>query len=262
MDLTKFQEYLILNNIRNNSYVRTINRFLVAINGQEITKEIIEQFILRTKETLGEESVNLYLKAIKRYLDFLGKDIPTPKLTKPFYKLPDSFTLEYLNNEIMPMIDRVCKDSLKIKTIFYFMFYTGIRVPSELKSIQRKDIDLKNRSVKLIEEKTHKERWVTFPKRLIKLLQVYFASEQEVENAFNVSRGKLDYIFQQLKPYFPNMWLRARLFRHSFATHLFKKKANIVAISKLMGHRSVQSTLRYIGSNSEVLKELYDEYFK
>lgn len=258
-NLTKFKEYLVLNRYSNTLYLHLIKKFLEEVNVSNISKETIQKFILKKKDKYSEETTNAYIKAIKVYLKFLNREIETPKLIKVRYNLPDSIPLDYFENEIVPTAELIFTNTLRIKSILYFMYFTGIR-KSELISLKRKDINLKNRIAKIYVKKSKEERLIMFSKEVSELLKVYFATEQEKVNAFNVTEKGVRYIFETLKPYFKNIRLRPHILRHSFATHLLRKGATESIIQALLGHKSSNSTKRYLGTNDKVIKEIYDKY--
>ena len=258
----KFKEYLELQGYSSSIYYEVICKLLTDYNGQEFTKELIQKIFLKKKQEQASETVNVYLKAMKVYLKYLGKEIEMPKYIIPIQKLPDSIALEYLETEIMPVVESIRKNPLKDKAILYFMFYTGIRVPSELMSMKRSDIDLQNRTAKIYMQKVRMERIIVFPQRLVSLLSTLFSIEPEEDNAFNITEDTVKTLCITLKPHFPDIHIRPRLFRHSFATHLFRKGADISIVSRLLGHKNLQSTLKYLNTNDTLLKEMYDRYIK
>jgi len=159
------------------------------------------------------------------------------------------------------MIEDIFPNPLKVKAILYFMFYTGVR-QSEMVPIQRKDIDLKACIAKIYEKKTKKERLAVFPPRITKILLDYFNYCPEGENAFNIGKHSITYIFKALKHFFPKIRLRPHLLRHSFATHLLRKGVDIAVVSKLLGHSNISTTERYLRLDISLIKEVYNNKIK
>ena len=259
--LSKFKDYLILNGYSTLLYHLLVRKFLKEVKVEEISEETIQKFILAKKGTSSIETTNAYIKAIKVFLKFLKKDIPTPKLFKTILKLPDSIPLEYFENKIIPVIECVFTNPLRIKTILYFMYYTGIR-KSEIFTLKRSSIDLEKRTAKIYVKKTKEERLVIFPKKVASLLESYFSIDPEQDNAFNLNTNTIPYIFSTLRPHFKDIKLRPHLFRHSFATHLLRKGADVTIVQKLLGHKDIKSTMRYLGTNEKLIKEMYDKYIR
>jgi len=259
--MDKFNQYLELSGCSNKTYSFLVKQFIDEVGIDNITEENINSFLLKKKETDSPATLNLYINAIKHLLKFLNKDIKVPKTFKEDEKIPDSFTLEYLEKNIIPVVESIFENSLKIKTLFYFLFYTGLR-KSELLTLKRKDFDLEKRIAKIYQRKTKNEKIIVFPDKVSKLLEGYFAIEPETFNAFNLGKNTLDYYLNQLKRYFPEIKLRPHLFRHSFATHLLKSGVDIQSVSKLLGHKNLQTTIKYLNTNIDFLKEVYDKHIK
>jgi integrase/recombinase XerD len=254
-----FKDYLIANGHSSLVYSGIIKRLLE--NNIKLTKEDLYNHVLRLKQQYSVEYVNLNIKAIKSYLLFKGLNIQMPKLSVRVRKLPDSITKEYFEHNIIPMIGDIFPNILKVKALLYFMFYTGIR-KGELVYIKRNWIDLNSCTVKIYEKKTKKERLTIFPKRIGNILKEYFDYEPEQENAFNIGKYSISYIFSVLKPFFPNINLRPHLFRHSFATHLLRNGVDISIVSKLLGHNNLQTTMVYLSTDIKLLKEVYNNKIK
>lgn len=255
----KNQSDLNINNtIINISSFCFINKTKTTSNS--LLKKLIENYILHMLEKeYKKETINCFLKSIKAFLKYSNIKIDVPSMFKPEEKLPDAISEQYFKNEIDPVVPLVFTERrLKIKTILWFMFYTGLRI-NEVVSLTRDNFDLKERTVKIYQKKTKNERIAFYTKEVQGLLELYFSYEEEKTNAFNITKYDIEYIFKRLKPNFPDIKLRPHLFRHSFATMLLKKGVDISIVQKLMGHKNITSTLRYLQTNTELLKEIYDK---
>lgn len=217
--LQKFQNYLRVNGKSNstvNNYANRAKVFLRSI-GSDITRissDTIAEFLLGLQTTNKVETINAYRNGILAFVRWLKLDVEVPKLLKvPILERP-AITLTQLENSVMPITEHIdFKNRLKWKAIFYFMFFTGIRI-SELHSISRKDIDLKNLLVKIYEQKKHQERVVCFTKRVAHILDLYFISEAEEKNAFNISPSSVRTFLKKINEYFKDEHLHPHLFRH------------------------------------------------
>jgi len=258
--LDKFKEYIKLN-YSNLTYYYRVREFLKEVSLENISEETIQKFILTKKETKAIETINLYIKALKVFLKFLKKDIELPKLFKPIEKVPDYIDLDYFEKQIIPVVECIFKNPLRTKAVLYFMFYTGLR-RNELYTIKRKDIDLKEREVKIYAQKVKTEEVRFFPQKIADLIKTYFSVEPEINNAFNLFKNTVTNIFKTLKPHFKDIKLRPGLFRHSYATYLFEQGAGALDLQKFLGHKNIQSTLKYTNRNKTVMKKKYDEFTK
>ncbi|MHA1437888.1 MAG: tyrosine-type recombinase/integrase [Promethearchaeota archaeon] len=267
-----FKNWLVLNGYSSDIYSKVIRPFveyLYKINSinintiyninNAINSKAINSYVFRLKaNNYKEEYINLQIKAINSFLKYLNLDINTPKLLKTKKKLPDAITLEFLEKELISNLDINFSNPLKIKALLYTMFFIGAR-KSEMYTLKREDFDFKNQVVKIYGKKTKTERLVFIPKRLIRILKEYFIVEPEKTNAFNLGAGGLDYIFQVLKPNYPDINLRPHLMRHSFATHLLLKGFPLPDIMDMLGHSNIATTMRYLGLKNKS-KEARDKY--
>lgn len=261
--LEKYKTWLIVNGNSNNTvinYEGRIKKFLQQIELENINEENIINYLLELGKIYAPSTVNGYRDTIKSFLEFLKKDIPIPQHLKLDKKLPDSITEGFLEKELIPVAESIFINPLRVKTILYFMFYTGIRI-GEMDILKRKDIDLTNRRAKLF-GKGRKERIVFFNERIKEILEGYFAIEPEDTNAFNTKREALRAIFKKMRTYFKDVNIYPHLLRHSFATHLLRKGIDVSIVSKLLGHNSIQSTMRYLALDTQLIQKVYDEKIK
>ncbi len=262
--LNKYKNWLIVNENSDStvkSYIQRITDFLKETSIDSLDEDVIINYVLKLKEKLSSSTVNGYKCAIKSFLEFLKKDIKVPRPAKIEEKLPEFIDRKTFEDEVVKMAEVICPNPLKVKATLYFLFFTGIR-ESELLSLKRKDINLETRTAKIKIKKTKKENLVIFPEKVRDIIKHYFTIEPEKINAFNMTLGNIDYIFRVLNPYFKNIHLHIHLFRHSFATYLRSKNFGIEDIKELMGHKSIQSTMKYAHADINKIKEKYDKKIK
>lgn len=155
------------------------------------------------------------------------------------------------------------------KLILELLYGTGIR-RAELIGLTMDQLDLKNGMLK-IRGKGNKERIVPVHKELVNSIHIYI-KEREKIIAANI---KQLLITEKSKPLYPvlvnrivNKYLKMvttiakkspHVLRHSFATHLLGKGADINAIKELLGHSSLAATQIYTHNTVERLKKIYNE---
>ena len=262
--LQKFTDWLQVNGYSKSSissYVNRIQNLIKIILPEDFTEENLRNYLLdiRTKNT--PSTMNGYIKAIKSFLHFLNKDIKLPKYTKTEEKLPKYLTIKDLEDDLIPLIEIIYDDSFKIKTLLYFMFFTGLR-RNEITNLKRTDFDLEKRTVKVLMQKVKRERIVPFTKKVSDMLELYFSIEPETKNAFNLSGESIYNIFKKLNPHFKKLNLHPHIMRDSYATHLLLNGIDIRTVSQLLGHKSILTTMKYTGLNIEQIQGLYDKHIK
>jgi site-specific recombinase XerD len=213
----------------------------------------------RSPEELGPEAVRayqLYLTNTRRLspssisvatgaLRFLYKvtlkrngavdEIPMPK--RPF-KLP-------------VILSRV--DSLKHRTILMTAYAAGLRV-SEAIHLKVTDIDSQRMTLRVVQGKGRKDRYVMLSPRLLEVLRAYWKAVRPALWLFPgdlsgqpITRAAVELACQKAhrasgiaKPITPHS------LRHAFATHLLESGTDSRTIQLLLGHRSLTSTSRYL----------------
>src|SRR5690606_6957269 len=161
-------------------------------------------------------------------------------------------------------------EGLRDKVVLELLFGTGIR-RSELLHIHDSHIDFYNANV-LVFGKRNKERLVPLNQTLVHLLQHYIAVKQEQAfdnnspNLIVTKEGKPAYpelIYNIVTRYLSNISLQAKksphVLRHTFATALLNKGADLNAIKELLGHAGLAATQVYTHNSVERLKSIYKQ---
>lgn len=262
------------------TYIEKLKSFLIycnenKINILNISYDNLNNFIcelLTKKKSKGY--INTIITAIKFYYKFLVDTNKTPenildtinklKNLKTTQKIKEFMTKEELINLVgmgMSFYERF--NPIKIKVICYFLFYTGVR-KQEFLNLKRKDIDLKELSVKIkAPTKNKEERIVFFTKKVGGLIKDYYLLEpKETINAFNTTNSDLISIINNVRDFLPNKHLSIHTFRHSFANMLINKGVDIRIIQKLLGHKDLSSTLIYCNPDINTIKKIYKEKIK
>jgi integrase/recombinase XerC len=160
---------------------------------------------------------------------------------------------------------------LRNKALFEFLYATGLRV-SELTGLRSGDIRFPERLVRVM-GKGKKERIVPFHDQAAAVMQRYlqrrraeFPAAQDL--VFVNFRGGsltprsveriLKAVYQRLAH--SPQHVHPHLLRHSFATHLLQRGANLRAIQELLGHSSLATTEKYTNLNLSDLLQTYKKF--
>lgn len=160
--------------------------------------------------------------------------------------------------------------------LFTSLYSTGARA-SELLSLNMEDID-SNITTAIVMGKGKKMREVFFTSFAKKALQNYFVEREallkerkkqivEGENPLflnmkgsRLSIWGLNYIIKRYLKFCPKLKnLSAHSFRHSFATALISKGADVRIVQELLGHENISTTQNYTHVTTEKLYELYQK---
>lgn len=224
------------------------------------------------KSTVGRK-----LAAIRSFFQFCvrkcwmddnpAKVVSTPKQDK---SVP-SFLSEEEMQEFLDLPQTAKPLDLRDKAILELLYATGIRV-SELVGICLEDVKFASRLIR-IKGKGKKERLVPFGRMAEKSLRSYLRvrplinkGQVEETNMFLNYRGqKLSTrsVERTVDKYIQRSAVRRKIsphsLRHSFASHLLSRGADLRVIQELLGHESLATTQKYTHLD---LKHLLDVYRK
>jgi len=158
---------------------------------------------------------------------------------------------------------------MRDKALLEVLYATGIRV-SECCGMQLQDIDFSLGTI-LVHGKGKKDRYVPFGKYAREALHMYInnarnklVDHQKHECLFVNFRGDpltargVRYILTTL---FNNACKDGKIYphmlRHSFATHLLNKGADLRSVQELLGHSNLSSTQVYTHVTKEQLRKVY-----
>lgn len=155
--------------------------------------------------------------------------------------------------------------ALRARAILELLYGTGVRC-AELVGLDLDDVDLAERVVRVL-GKGRKERLVPFGRPAREALEAYLDERRKVgrsEALLVNGRG------QRLSDRFVRMTVARRVrqvaldrrisphkLRHSFATHLLGRGADLRAIQELLGHASLSTTQRYTHVDLTHILEIY-----
>lgn len=226
-------------------------------------------------------SVNRCLSALRGYYRFRAKyGGLAVDPSKDVEGLPGSrklprFLFEKEMADFIELADGDGFASLRDRAMFEFLYSTGCRV-AELTGLDLSGLDLVKGTAKVL-GKGKKERMVFLAEPARKALEAYLpmrAALRERRGA-GVKPGR-DPLFvntrgEALSPrgvewlidsYATKAGINKRLsphaFRHSFATHLVQRGADIRAVQELLGHANITTTQIYAHVDMERLRKVYD----
>ncbi|MDN3205197.1 tyrosine-type recombinase/integrase [Algoriphagus sediminis] len=223
-------------------------------------------------------TVNRKLATLRSFYKFLlrskmiAKD-PTYKLKslKNPKKLPEfvqELTIESVLEESNFDIDfKGQRDRMVIE----FLYLTGVRL-SELIGLKWSDINMMESQVKVL-GKRKKERIIPITQSLKqnivsyqKVFEETFPNESQSPYFIVSNQGKQSYpmmIYRIVRHYldiFAQTSKRSpHVLRHTFATHLLNKGADLNAVKDLLGHANLAATQVYTHNSLEKLKAVFDQ---
>ncbi len=195
-------------------------------------------------------------------------EVRSPKFQK---KLPEYVDYKDMEKLFAPEMFEDSFEGWRDRTILELFYATGMRL-SELLNIRKQDIDLYEKSLKVL-GKRNKERIIPFGNRLYDLLTKYMEYYQknitpETENyfIFVASNGKKLYpkaVYRIVHKHLDMVTTidkrSPHVIRHTFATHMLNNGADLNAIKEILGHSSLAATQVYTHNSMEQLKSIYKQ---
>lgn len=238
---------------------------------------IRDWIISLTEENNSARSINRKIASLRSFFRFCMKRgmasiDPTRKIKmlKTTSDLPD-----FINeNDIVRMLDEYDYgeefEGIRDKLLLELLYGTGIRL-NELIHLKISDININEGSMKVL-GKRNKERIIPLNTELISLTHKYILiKNQKFGNNMHPylivnNKGDLSYpmmIYRTVKKYldiFTSVDKRSpHVLRHTFATHLLNKGAELNAVKDLLGHANLAATQIYTHNSLEKLKKVYDQ---
>jgi site-specific recombinase XerD len=143
------------------------------------------------------------------------------------------------------------------------MYYAGLRI-NECISIKNEDVDLENNYIIVKGSKTEKTRKIPMNDKLRAVIEEYikeYGVNKKSDRFIATRTGKLspNYTNLIIKKAAKEAGIKKKVtchtLRHSCASNLISKRVDISQVQKILGHTNIKSTLRYIHSNIEELRE-------
>lgn len=252
-----------------------------GIQLESVTRDNIVEFLSGLyRQKLDSRTVARHLVAVRNLFRFaLSEEVisvdPTlnlesPKLRKP---LPSYLRMEDVDR-LLSQPDLSTPYGLRDKAMIELLYSTGLRV-SELVSLRVSDVEMRIGCLRCI-GKGDKERMVPVGSKAITAIQQYLENSRPVlqrqtgsdarhtQQLFlnrNGTRLSRIAIWRILMRYGRRAGIRASLsphkLRHSFATHLLERGADLRSVQLMLGHADISTTQIYTHVIEERLKQIY-----
>lgn len=236
----------------------------------EVSKEDIEAFLAKmNKDGYTPKSISRKINSTRTFYRFLKvneyvTDDPSLLVAHPKYQLAPPRILT--PTEYRALRDAARNDA-RMSAIIELLLQTGIRI-GELTALKLPDIQKDSLHIPAIEK--HGERLVPLNKRGEESLKRYLEVRPKVtEDHLFITKSGKPFLIRNIRTSVERYFRLAEIkkakvndLRHTFVAHHLKHGASIVLLSKMLGHKRLSTTERYLeyvpdrASENQVLSEL------
>ena len=260
-DLDQFEEF----------FVKTIGDF----NVEGINDRVARMWVVDLMDNgISSRTVNKKISALKSFYKYLLRlevikennlvNVIVPKVHK---KLPHFVEEKNLNHLLDDGFFGEDFEALRDKLILSLLYGSGIRL-AELMHL--KDVDI-NRAEFLIKVlgKRNKERIIPYPREINSLIEQYRKARTELFGSsvpclLLTSKGKPVYeklIYRVVTRYLALVTTIEKksphVLRHTFATHLLNRGADLNAVKEMLGHSNLSATQIYTHTSLDKIRKVY-----
>jgi integrase/recombinase XerC len=226
---------------------------------------------------MSTRSVNRKLATLRSYYKFLLKreavqqdptvKVRAPKVQKGLPHFVQEAEMDRLLDNI-PFPDTF--EGWRDRLVLELLYGTGIRL-SELLQLRVSNVNLHEGVIKVL-GKRNKERVIPMAKPLQELVGRYIASKASAFGAESSAHLLVTDKGEQAYPMFVYRLVRKYLgtftssekqsphvLRHTFATHLLNRGADLNAVKDLLGHSSLAATQVYTHNSMEKLRKVFEQ---
>lgn len=263
------------------AYERDLYQFLdyLTKNYEEVDllsvdTAIIRSYIIEMKEVgVENRSINRKISTLRSFYKYNLREKridSTPMTGIKSLKQPKELTKFVPEQDIerLTFENAGTFEAKRDELIFEILYQTGIR-QSELRMLKDVDVDGDALTLK-VRGKRNKERIIPIGKELYVMIEEYKGLREE-QNFINDNTALIvddkgrdaspKFIYKVVHNILMDITTieqkSPHVLRHSFATHLLNRGADIRAIQKLLGHSSLNSTQIYTHNTIDKLKEVY-----
>jgi len=244
---------------------------------KKVHSKLVREWVVALMETgLTPRTVNRKVSTLNSFFTYLMREkvvdknpvmfIPLPKIRKKLPYFVEEKSLAHLLDDGFFEKDFA---GIRDKLIIALLYGTGIRL-AELLDLRVSNINRKEYLIK-VRGKRNKERFIPYPRPLNTIFEDYLRTREET---FGGSTGYLVLTDKGEKAY-PKLVYRVvkrnlgkvttlekkspHVLRHTYATHLLNRGADLNAVKELLGHANLAATQIYTHTTFEKLQKVYKQ---
>lgn len=243
----------------------------------DVNTAMIRTWLMMLMEQgVGARSVNRKITSLKSFYKYLLREQllvknPMHKITSP--KIPKRLPVYVEGAKMNELLDHAAQnesgfEACRNKLIIELFYGTGMRL-AELHQLRLQDIDFSKCQIKVL-GKRNKERIIPLIPALIPLIEKYLDYRSALvsdsmflfilENGSPIYRGLIYRIVKKALSQVSTKEKKSpHVLRHSFATEMLNRGADLNAIKEILGHANLSATQVYTHNTIEKLKQAYKQ---
>lgn len=242
----------------------------------DIDYVIIRSWVVQLSESgISNRSINrktASLKAYFRFLQKIGEITINPLAKHKALKTSKKIEIPFSEVEMEAVLSSIVYgddfEGKRDQLLIHVLYATGMR-RAELINLKLKHIDFESNCIKVL-GKRNKERLIPMLAGLKPYFLEYYNEREKIESdqdsnyVFLSKKGAKIYetlVYRIVEKYFAVVSSKVKksphILRHTFATHLLNKGADLNAVKELLGHSSLASTQVYTHNSIAELKKVH-----
>ncbi len=232
---------------------------------KEISFSDIDQ-TLSSCNDVSPSTTNRYISILKLFFrksvqwGYIDKS-PASQLT--YYKNPPG-RIRFLKKEEWDRLEAECQNAGELGKVIVFALYTGMR-RSEILKLRWADVLFDIGVISLLKTKNGAPRSVPMHPTVLKMLQdkvkccnwVFCFQRHQI-----VGTTKIHRLFERFMTQIELPDFTFHDLRHTFATYMIINGANIREVQEILGHKDINTTLRYLHTTVDHLKAAMNKFRK
>jgi integrase/recombinase XerC len=290
LPMTRIDQFLIYLQAEKRYASHTIKAYSTVLNQfhvfcQESGKEDMDLYyktirswvVAQMDSGISPRTVHKKLTALRTYCKYLIKEgelesNPLDKVLKP--KMNKRTPVFVDERHMDTLLDQFAFgddfEGVRNKLVIDMLYQTGMR-RSELLGLRVWSVESKVKSIK-VKGKRDKERLIPITEELLDSVDKYLVlrkevvTDPEVDALIVTGKGQPAYeslIYRIVKKYLAMVTTLDKksphVLRHTFATHMLNKGADLNAIKELLGHANLSATQVYTHNTFKKLKSIYND---
>ena len=279
-----FEEYQMKNKVRNLSaatikgYQEAFERFINIIGNdikcENVNAKLVDQFTVRVMdEGIKAASINHYLRCIRSFLYWCMGEGYVKQFKIHLIKEQETIKGTYSDMQIRLLVREPVKQASFVEwrcwALVCWFLATGNRAETVC-SIKMKDLNFTISEIYINKTKTNQAMILPMSMELRQVLRKYISLYRMIalDEDFlfpNVGNNKLSTNAMKISIHHYNQKRGVSMtgihaFRHTFAKNWIRNNGDVFRLQKILGHKTLEMTRRYVNMFQDDLKHDYEKF--